>query len=174
MSASRRIFFGLWPDDSVRLRLAALQRRLIASGCPGRAVRSGGLHLTLAFVGDVTPEMLACCRESAGAVAGTPFPLRLDTLGSFPRTRIAWVGPATVPDALSDLARRLNSTLASNCGFTPEDRPYRPHITLLRDGCHPHTVGPINTIEWPVTRFCLFESRPGVPYEILREYPLGG
>ena len=50
---SRRMFFALWPDDEATGHLSALAHSFAAEG--GRAIRPVSLHLTLAFVGSVTP-----------------------------------------------------------------------------------------------------------------------
>ena len=53
---ARRIFFALWPEDEATGHLAALAHSLAAGG--GRAIRPASLHLTLAFVGSVTPSQV--------------------------------------------------------------------------------------------------------------------
>lgn len=172
MKDSRRIFFALWPEPEIRQRLAAVQRQLDIPGRPGRAVRVDGLHLTLAFVGDVTSARVDCCRSAAGSVRCEPFALKLDTLDCFQRARVAWIGPSGAPEPLLDLFGRLNEALSCVCDFTPEEIPYRPHVTLMRGVYGLPPVELAAPVEWTVRRFCLLESRTGMAYEVLREYPL--
>ena len=51
-----RLFFALWPDEGVRAELARWTRALHAA-CGGRTTRADKLHLTLAFLGEVTSSI---------------------------------------------------------------------------------------------------------------------
>ena len=65
---SRRVFFALWPDDEATGHLAALAHSFAAEG--GRAIRPVSLHLTLAFVGSVTPGQVEELERIAAGVRG--------------------------------------------------------------------------------------------------------
>jgi hypothetical protein len=62
---SHRVFFALWPDDEATAHLSALAHELTTRG-GGRVMRPASLHLTLAFVGAVTPSQLPGLEEIAG------------------------------------------------------------------------------------------------------------
>ncbi len=156
--AARRLFFALWPDEAVRSELAALQTRLPQA--EGRWVHPDDLHLTLQFLGNVPPGRRSCVVEAARSIRGAPFELEIDRLDYWPRSRVAWAGPAGVPPPLKRLVRELGRKLEA-CGFKPERRPYRPHVTLLRKATPSAAVVLPQPIRWPVDHFVLVESRPG-------------
>jgi len=65
----------------------------------------------------------------------------------------------------------------AGCGFTPESRPFRAHVTLTRKGrSHPPQDLPA-PIAWPVREFVLVSSLsvPEPPrYKVLQRWPLAG
>jgi 2'-5' RNA ligase len=64
----------------------------------------------------------------------TAFPLRAKALGCFPhpaRPRVLWVGLDDPRQALENLNERLIAALTP-LGFSPEGRPFHPHLTLAR------------------------------------------
>jgi 2'-5' RNA ligase len=72
---------------------------------------------------------------------------------------------------------------AAHCGFTPEDRPYRPHITLARRKGRSGGKGlrtlklqtePPKLRSFPAETLILYESIPtpgGSRYEIREQFP---
>jgi len=124
-----RLFVGLWPDALARENL---WRCLKSLSLRGRSTHPEDLHVTLQFLGEVAAERLPCVEDAVAALAGRgSFDLLLDQAGYWPRPRVSWLAPSEVPAPLlalqQDLAARLNA-----CGFPPEARPYRPHVTLAR------------------------------------------
>ena len=69
---------------------------------------------------------------------------------------------------------RLNAALAP-CGYRPEPRPFRAHVTLLRKvGRAPRPVE-FEPFDWRAEAFHLVESVPeegGVRYEVTASFPL--
>lgn len=93
------------------------------------------VHLTLRFLGDSTGEQLACLapKLEAAAAACPPAEVRIAGAGTFPERgapRVLWLGIA-LPAPLLALQRACESAAVA-CGFTPEPRPFRSHITLGR------------------------------------------
>lgn len=157
-SGRKRLFFALWPDEEVRARLADLQSRLPQD--QGRWVHPEDLHITLQFLGAVEPGQQACIAEAARAVRGEPFQLLIDQLDFFPRPQIVWAGVEEVPAPLKRLVEALGRNL-QRCGFEPEKRAYRPHVTLLRKTTPMASRRLPEPIPWKVDHFVLVESRPG-------------
>jgi len=171
-AASQRLFFALWPDDETRAALATLIHTHIRRN--GHAVAAANLHITLAFLGNQSPEQRACLEVAASAVSAPPFELSIDRLGHWARPRIFWAGPSDVPDALKMLVAELNQTLAA-CGYQPEQRHFQPHITLARKALRPPEHIQIPAIVWPAQEFCLVESvsgARGVEYRVMGRWPL--
>ena len=168
-----RLFFALWPDDRARDALANLARDAHAE-CGGRQTKPEKIHLTLVFLGDVGCDRIARLKALASAVRGSPFELELDTLGYWRHNRILWAGARRSPPALTDLVAALCAGLASE-GAYEEDRPYVPHITLLRNArCAPGKRAAC-CVAWHVTEFALVESvrRGGADlYDTIGKWPL--
>jgi RNA 2',3'-cyclic 3'-phosphodiesterase len=168
----RRVFFALWPDDGLRVRLAALARKMPADG---RLVPPEHLHLTLAFPGTVSSEVVAGLISRTAAIRGAPIHLRLDRFGYFPGPRVAWLGPAETPTELEALAASLLG-VCRDSGVRMDDRPFRPHVTLRRFVTRFESV-PVEPLDWRTDRMVLIESgqrgHPG-PYRVLRSWALEG
>ncbi len=168
-----RCFFALWPDAEVVERLHRIAADAHQS-CGGRLMRRDTLHLTLAFLGDISLERVADARRIADAIVARPFDLMLDCLGYWRHNRIFWAGGA-VPPRLTFLASALGDALR-DAGFTLDARPFAPHVTLLRDAHCATTPTLSEAIAWPVREFVLAESRrssSGAHYEIVARWPLG-
>ena len=155
---SARVFFALWPDDRVRDALHR-EARMLHRNCGGRVMRRENVHLTLVFVGDVAVERLDELRSVAGAIAGHSFELVLDQLGYWRHNRIVWAAPKGVPGPLRQIVTALESGL-QQAGFGFDQRPYAPHLTLLRDARAPGVAAPLH-LDWPVGDFVLVESAQG-------------
>jgi 2'-5' RNA ligase len=166
----RRVFFALWPDDLTRSALSRATRRAVES-CGGRPIAKERLHLTVAFLGELTPERFALARSVPPIPVGE-FELTLDAVGVWPESRILWLAPLAPPLALGELAERLWDGLAQH-GFRAEDRIYRPHVTLARRARPVEAM--VEPVRWPVHELALVESLPhgrNVHYEVLERWPL--
>jgi 2'-5' RNA ligase len=102
-----------------------------------RWVAPQNVHLTLKFLGDVsstTLEHLAEILKVEAASQGT-FSISVGGFGAFPnprRPRVIWIG-LEAPPALEALQRRVEAA-AAQLGYTPEERPFSPHLTIGRVG----------------------------------------
>src|SRR5262249_6920388 len=74
-------------------------------------------------------------QELAGALAASAFALQFDRVEYWPEARVVAATADQVPAAALDLARSLRE-LARSIGLFPDDKPLRPHLTLMR-GVHP-------------------------------------
>lgn len=129
-----RLFFALALPDDVRSALAPLVEA--ARQKAGDAVgftRVEQLHFTLAFLGE-TPKLDDALAAGASSQALPPFEVELSGRGAFPgmsRPRVLWLGVGQGARELTAVAERLCGALRER-GFTLEDRPFRPHLTLGR------------------------------------------
>lgn len=168
-----RLFFALMPPSAVASRLAAA-----AAGVrypAGRRLPAGNLHVTLAFMGALDdPAQDACAAAAAGVTTGTPFVLDFDHAGWFQRARVAWLGPAQVPPALTALAGALRESLDA-AGVAHDRQPFRCHLTIARDVDELALPQAVTPVRWTVTEFALVESVPsvaGTRYESRAKWPL--
>ena len=120
-AGTRRVFFALWPDARVRAGLAQAARRMYRVS-HGRRTHDDSIHLTLAFVGAVDVENLACLLAPPADVFTPAFLLTLDDWGCWARNGIGWAAPSHIPEALRDLTQNLEGWLRG-AGFDLEQRP---------------------------------------------------
>lgn len=167
---SRRLFLALWPEEEHRLAMASMAQA--AAG--RRAVKSDNLHLTLVFLGSTDADRLACYERALSDLEVMPLTLTLDRFGYWPRPRVLWLGASHPPLNLIALVLDLNRRLES-CGFTPERRPYSPHITLARKFPGPAPKQPpAEPLIWAADHIVLAESvreEDGTRYRVLRRWP---
>ena len=132
-----RSFIAIELPDELKAGLTQLQSRFKLSKQPWvKWVDPYSIHLTLKFLGSIavdrTGEITRAMEEAAQGIF--PFYLEVKGLGVFPnlrRVQVAWVGVGGEVDKLGQLQQRIESNLA-HLGFTPESRPFTPHLTLAR------------------------------------------
>lgn len=158
-------------------------------------------HITLHFLGDVDPAEAEVLRLALrGPVAASEaFDLRTADLGAFPsirKPRVLWLGLWGPVHRLETLHGAIGGVL-ERLGFTVEDRPFSPHITLgrvradharsrhrdlplairarLDDMAERGDVSHHHPIALPVHEVQLIRSHinpRGARYEVLATYPL--
>lgn len=174
----RRLFFALWPDDTVRKAIIKKTTPYLESR-KGRIICAANYHVTLHYIGPVPEEEIACFRTAASEIRAEKFQLQLDSFGYFSRPGIVWLGMTEVPDELLQLYQTMGQQL-EECGYQADDRAYSPHVTLMRK-C-PKPIAALHgevSIPWPVEQFALLESvadnsgpHGGVIYRVVEQYPL--
>ena len=170
---TQRLFFALWPDDGLREGLVQLARD--HGHGSGRWVRRENLHVTLVFLGAVDGPRRACVESAADGIRGQSFTLELDRIAWWSRPRVLSAGCSRMPSALLDLVTELKRG-CQGCGFEPERRPYRAHLTLARKVATGQRSTTVEAQAWRVRDFCLVESRTlttGAEYSVLRTWALG-
>ena len=128
---TRRLFFALWPDSRQRDRLRDVINS-VAKTVEGRAVDRRDWHITLVYIGEFPENRVPYLLERAAQIDVEPFRLIFDRLEFWPRPKVASLCTATVPPELQALVDALNEVLL-DLGLKPEDRIYRPHITVARN-----------------------------------------
>ncbi|MDQ2702802.1 MAG: RNA 2',3'-cyclic phosphodiesterase [Pseudomonadota bacterium] len=173
--ALQRLFFALLPDTALRARIAETAANLERSrGSGGRLLKPERYHLTLQFLGDfqpLPPALVAAARAAGDATPMQAFDLVLDHAGSFPGSRVWWLG-GQPSDALQALWEGLGTQLL-RAGARPQRGAFTPHVTLVRDARRQIEPMAIDPLHWRVGGFALVESRPGQPYDILQRWGAG-
>ena len=175
--------------QAIEIEAAPLRRALDASLV--RWVPTGNMHLTLKFLGDISPanvDMLAHML-SMETSQHPSFEIQFGGLGVFPnpkRPRVIWIG-IQAPAALEALQRGIEAATAK-LGYPAEERPFSPHLTIgrvkqnigsggaqkIRIALEGMKVGPLGIA--PVTTVHLIKSdlKPdGAVYTRLFSAPLG-
>lgn len=134
-----RTFIAIELTEEARQAITALQNRLKANSPPHtvRWAAAQNIHLTLHFLGNLEAADVTKVRSALEQIASRqqPFTLSLGQLGCFPnmrRPRIVWVGVWNSLKPLAELHAQLGQALQAAIGFTPETRPYAPHLTVGR------------------------------------------
>ena len=171
-----RAFVAVVPPASIRAELDAVIRQLkqYDSDEAVRWVAADALHITLAFLGQITESTAALLldalrKETADAES---FELSLERLGTFGDRRrrggaqVVWAGIGGDIDALQQLHEFVSNAVRS-VGLRVESRAFQPHITLgrVRRGRR-WRLDPANAPALPSTTFrvdtvTLMESRLG-------------
>lgn len=123
-------------------------------------VDRGNWHVTLAFVGTFPENRVPYLLEKAQEIHVEPFRLNFDRLEFWPRPKVAGLSAATVPPELQALVDSLNIVIA-DLGLTPEDRNYRPHITVVRNARSFTTERLTQRVQTEWSGFELMESVSG-------------
>ena len=186
-----RLFFAVPVPGASRAPLEAALPRLEPMLPGARLAPPGGWHLTLAFLGQVQPEMAdEVVRVGEAAVAGIPpARLRLEGAGTFPegrKARVLWTGIGGDAEVLVRLAAALSAACKA-AGLRSEERPLVPHLTLARFS----TPAPVPSEaldlvagavaaspSWEARELACYRSTLGGPrgarYRVVREFPLTG
>lgn len=136
MAPSIRSFIAIDIGDAVRRGLEALIQELRGSDAQVGWVRVEGIHLTLKFLGNVEPETIERVKPVLADIASGTSRIHIEPAGcgAFPTIRsprVIWVGLRGQMGELAELARRIETAMVP-LGFQPEDRPFKPHLTLGR------------------------------------------
>jgi 2'-5' RNA ligase len=171
------LFFALWPDEEFREQLWQATRIAVKAAVgagAARPVSRDNLHLTLAFLGNVDPELLPKVRAAGAELQMPGFDLTLDQLGFWSRPGILLARPEVIPPALPQLVDGLWKSLAP-LQLAAGPGIYRPHITLARKAKSSPTTELAEPLNWRVSDFCLVSSitdPAGARYEPLARYHL--
>ena len=92
-----------------------------------------GLHLTLAFIGEVDGSAQQRIETALGCVTAPALRMELHGLGCFPprgAPRVLWTGASPKTELVS-LAQAMRRALG-RAGLAPERRRLMPHVTIAR------------------------------------------
>jgi RNA 2',3'-cyclic 3'-phosphodiesterase len=100
-----------------------------------RWVPVNNIHLTLKFLGEISPQTFNAITEliQSELQQHQPFSFTVGGLGAFPnvhKPRTLWIG-LKADEALLRLQRGLDGQIARS-GIPPEERPFSPHLTIGR------------------------------------------
>jgi len=109
-----------------------------------RWVPAENVHLTLKFLGDVSPANVELLEQmlSAEVSQHRTFEMRFGGLGAFPspkRPRVIWIG-IQAPAGLEALQHGIEAATAT-LGYPDEQRPFSPHLTIGRVKQNINTAG---------------------------------
>ena len=143
-----------------------------------RWVAPQNVHLTLKFLGDVTPANLERLAETLKVETASheKFSISIGGLGAFPterQARVIWIG-LDAPPALAALQRGVDAS-AAQMGYPKEERPFSPHLTIgrvaqivsasdlqhIRSALESTKVGILGTVPVQAIHFFKSDIQPG-------------
>lgn len=159
-----RLFTAIDLPDGFRNELASVQA---PSALDARWTDPDQFHVTLRFIGDADPDETRRYEDALADITAPPVrcaPYGLDVLPSRRSPRILMLGLKRTESLLS-LYEGVEKALHAE-GVAPEDREYRPHVTLARiDDTPPEAAHAYlrnhDSSSFPafeVDRFVLYES----------------
>ena len=175
-----RLFTGLEVPAQLRTFLSLKQ-----AGLPKvRWIEAEDFHLTLRFIGDVSPQQADDIVEALSARQWLTPTIELAELDCFGGERpTAIYASVRNNQPLNDLAS-AQDRLLQRLGFAPDSRRFTPHVTIGRcKGVSSQAVAHYLSMQgaampgqaFQPTRFVLYSaraSRGGGPYKIEQTFPL--
>jgi 2'-5' RNA ligase len=131
-----RSFIAIEIPGDLRAKIETIQKELQNKKADVKWVLPGGIHLTLKFLGEITAREVESISNILDSIIPSwkAFPLRIKGVGCFPsirNPRIIWLGIDEGASMVSTLQKAIERS-AIEQGFSAEDRPFRPHLTLGR------------------------------------------
>jgi len=135
VSESIRSFVAFDMDsESVLKRLTEVQALLAGTGADLKVVEPKNIHITVRFLGNVTPSTVEEIFGGMKRVQFIPFDVKVCGVGAFPDIRyprVVWAGITEGADKLRGIFSQLEPHLCS-LGFAPDPKGFSPHLTIAR------------------------------------------
>lgn len=161
-----RLFFALPCPEPVTEALSAW---CTANFPSGRPLHPADLHVTLAFLGNQPVESLPALTTLAAALPLPAFELELARTERWSDLLVLVTRQA--PPALLEFQAELSNRLQA-AGIAHEQRPYRPHLTLVRRLDETAAPASAPQVSWQVSEWGLYQSIERQPrYQRLARWP---
>jgi RNA 2',3'-cyclic 3'-phosphodiesterase len=121
-------------NEQVLNRLSAAQKLVIETGADLRLVAPQNIHVTIRFLGDISPGMVEKVYEAMKKVQFTPFTIQIRGLGVFPSLnypRVVWAGMTDGVEQLRSIFSQLEPQMRA-LGFQADAYGFSPHLTIAR------------------------------------------
>jgi len=174
-----RLFIAVDVSEEVRHYLRNLQQDV--AKLPAKQSLAKDFHLTLKFLGEVTPQQAEEVKVRLQKVSCKPFTATLDGIGVFPSedsVRVVWVG-LSPKETIMALQKQIDEALQ---GLFTKEKQFVPHITLSRVKAITDKAVfakqlealEVKPLSFPVTQFALIQAtlrgKEGPLYEKLGVY----
>ena len=121
-------------SEAVRKNLSTMQNLLAQTGADLKLVEPQNIHVTVRFLGDITPATAERIFTEMQQAQFTPFNVQITGLGAFPDLRyprVVWAGITEGAEHLKIIFNQLEPRLRS-LGFAPDPKGFNPHLTIAR------------------------------------------
>ncbi|MBI2143621.1 RNA 2',3'-cyclic phosphodiesterase [Candidatus Woesearchaeota archaeon] len=168
------------PDDA---KAALLEAQSQLSTAAAKMNLAHDFHLTLKFLGEISPEKAEAVKNCLGRVKFRSFSAAIAGIGVFPSedyVRVVWAG-IEPEDSVVQLQQKIDGALEKEF---PKEKGFKPHLTLARvklvsdKGLFKRQLPQVQLkrVNFEVKEFRLRKStliREGAAYEDLAVYGLG-
>lgn len=122
-----RLFIAIDLPEEIKRELRTAQQQIPKS----KHSKTKDFHITLKFLGDMTPNEVEDIRQKLSQVKFKQFKSHIESLGVFPNEtyiRVVWAG--TKPETeMKELQEKIDDTIGKKY---PDDHKFNAHITLAR------------------------------------------
>ncbi|MBS7607077.1 MAG: RNA 2',3'-cyclic phosphodiesterase [Candidatus Bathyarchaeia archaeon] len=121
-------------DEGIIRELSRVQSVLLGTGADLKLVEPKNIHVTIRFLGEITPAMINKIYGEMVKVVFSPFDIEIRGLGAFPNMRhinVIWAGIRRGLNELRNIYYQLEPNL-QRLGLRPDDKGFSPHLTIAR------------------------------------------
>ncbi len=121
-------------NEQVLNRLSAAQKLILETGADLRLVAPQNIHVTVRFLGSISPGMVEKVYEAMQNVKFTPFTIQIRGLGVFPSIsypRVVWAGMSEGVEHLKSIFSQIEPQIRA-LGFAADAYGFSPHLTIAR------------------------------------------
>jgi RNA 2',3'-cyclic 3'-phosphodiesterase len=135
LSESIRSFIAFdMQESSVQTKLASAQKLLVQTGADLKVVELQNIHITLRFLGGISPAMVEKVYGTMQKVQFKPFDIQICGLGVFPSLnypRVVWAGITQGAEELKGIFSQIEPQIRA-LGFEADKNGFSPHLTIAR------------------------------------------
>lgn len=124
-----RCFLAIEIPEEIKKKIIIIAKEINGEGI--KPVTEENLHITLKFLGEVSPEKVERIKKRLAEFQFASFSINIKGVGVFPNEeyiRVVWVGCESKNKELEALAEKMNSVLAREA---PKEE-FTPHLTIAR------------------------------------------
>lgn len=121
-------------DEIIKQRIVKAQNELKDSGAHIKYVDKDILHITLAFLGEISESRINDVKQIFDTITFDSFELEVKGLGLLPNenyVRVVYADISGEVEKLAKIRNELNQKLQKK-GFKVDNRPFTPHLTIGR------------------------------------------
>ena len=121
-------------EGTVLTNILKVQEMLVETGASLKLVKPENIHITLRFLGNITPAMVDEIYREMNEVDFTPFQVEIKGVGVFPNLRrisVIWAGIHEGADKLENIFGQLEPKLRK-LGVRRDTKGFSPHLTIAR------------------------------------------
>jgi 2'-5' RNA ligase len=136
-------------EENVLRNFSSAQNMLAETGASLRLVRPENIHITVRFLGDISPRQVDEIHSEMEKIGFAPFDVEIKGLGAFPNLRrisVIWAGMRRGANELRQIFYQLEPGL-QRLGFKPDAKGFSPHLTIARVKTNRHKTDLVRRID---------------------------